>query len=207
VINAYFPELTGRPGLVQPDLKKKQDFDGLRTCIEAQKMMLSYSQYIWWQSFLENPLQVLSDLSEPSTWQLDNLQRYITVQPIGVVSLQSPLAIMQLKEFERPTVFSSTPINGTIGQCKEGLAVGFMIAYKALGNQRIANVGEIVAIRQNRVKILKYLQKTDSKWESDNEMNKFLLIQFERILCVFRLTKSKRLPAFAVKKMKEYTQK
>jgi hypothetical protein len=196
----------GSPGLVEPTLDK-QDISGLRSCIEAQKTMLSYDQYLWWQTFLQNPLEILSSLSVPHAWPLSRLQRYFTAShPTPVMlNLQSPLAAMQMKELQRPTVFSTNPQSGRIGQCKEGLAVGFMIAYKALGNQRRANVGQIEAIRDEHVKITKYVQCHDSKWKRDKDENRYPLIKIERVLCVFRLTTLQRLPAFAVKKIREYT--
>ena len=104
---------------------------------------------------------------------------------------------MQTKELRCTSVFSSTPTNGTIGQCKEGLALGFMIAYiRPLKNGKKGNIGQIVAIREYKFKISRYLQKANSAWEKDKsflqQVGKIhpLKSYVTNVVCHYQLTRA-----------------
>ena len=51
--NQIYP--TGQPGLVEPDFQRKNSLNDVARNINKLKLYLNYSQFTWWQNFLEDP--------------------------------------------------------------------------------------------------------------------------------------------------------
>ena len=94
----------GRPAFIEESFEK-QNFEDIKKGIAAQKLHMNYTQWTWWERFLEH--QSVEDIGEVPVWWIPDF----TIQenlPNRSQELEylSPLALLREKQNHCPPVYS-----------------------------------------------------------------------------------------------------
>ena len=83
----------GRPAFIEESFEK-QNFEDIKKGIAAQKLHMNYTQWTWWERFLEN--QSVEDIGEVPVWWIPDF----TIQENLPNRSQEPLPLCLFREKE-----------------------------------------------------------------------------------------------------------
>lgn len=195
--------------LVKPDFNNKQDFTALKKSIEAQKLMMTFSQYKWWQELLQNPENIINGLGFHMPWFLEILMPPSLRHNSGVHTAGSPLMIRMQKDFDRPAVYSGKFRKTTPKERENSIqvTVGIMVLYKESQDAQERKVGKVLDISQDKLIVRVYEGTIATAWKPTVGHRRCIInVNQSQVSNIFHLTPSNRLPARIMFNFKEQEQ-
>lgn len=208
----------GVPDYVEEDWQRKHDIPEIKKAIESQKLQLKYEQYAWWNDFLNDPASYNESTAQDSVWFLDvfKQQEPIDAPETSKTRRVTPLTLLLEKQNRCPVVYTGKkrkvsnkrpqPQQTTKPDQTFDLCIGFMIAFKAKTSQNKILIGKIVSVTENLITVSMYEGKLNGVVKATvlpNGQCRKINISRERLVYVFELTKSSRIPALAVRKIQD----
>ena len=201
----------GKPELVPADYNRKNDYADIKRSIEAQKGNFSYEQYQWWTKFLTQREQTMAEMASFPVWFLEGLEKYKEENAPTNTDHISPLSLLLEKETSCPTVYTgkkttSKQLQRPREKKDPAPCIGLMVAFTSAGNGVTPKVGKIIDIDGETLKIDLYCGKLTAIQKPKLKPNgrpHLILVNRARLIYVFNLTSSNRIPALALKKIKQ----
>ena len=216
--NYILPE--GVPNYVEEDWQRKHDVAEIRKAIETQKLQLNYEQYSWWNNFLRDPAEYYKSEPQESVGFLDEFEKQEPLESTetvaGSIRRATPLTLMLEKQHKCPPVYtgkrrkiSEKGTRQTKQQNKTlKLCTGCMVAFKAKSNKNKVLIGQITTVTDDLISARMYEGKLSGvilPTVLPNGKSRVVKFCKERLVYVFKLKKSNRIPALALRKIKDDT--
>lgn len=207
----------GTPDVVEADFERKVMLQSIEENIEKLKKYLSYDQYTWWKTFLDDPQ---SQLPTAASWDwplsslaaqvqdslLDN--SYVIDEAMAAIS---PMAVLMEKERRIPIVYTGSKKNTTKKNrapepaVQQQIEVGYMIGFEEEAEFRI---GKVVSSDDEYVTVVLYMGTINDIWEpavANGGRHHHKKVEKKTIKedLIFYLTKSGRLPSCIKEKVQQ----